>query len=83
VLDEARRLCAFLTQRVGPDPLCLRWPLAVRAVGRAPDWVCLSCERGAESVAGCVFYSDKEFLRSPLQLQRLASWFGADLFSLQ
>lgn len=78
--DEARRVCAYLSQRLGHDPLCTRWPLAVRAVGQAPDWACLACTRGKDAVTGCVFYGDKEYIHSLQHLALLQRWFGTDVF---
>lgn len=78
--DEARRVCAYLSQRLGHDPLCLRWPLAVRGVGQTRAWACLACTRGVDAVTGCVFLGDKEYIRSQQHLSLLQGWFGTDVF---
>jgi hypothetical protein len=72
---EAQELCAQLTARLGPDPLRLRWLLAVRGVGRAANWTCAACTPwGGEPTGG--FRGEQEHMLSAAMLQRVQRWFG-------
>lgn len=71
-LERAQRGCAWVTSLVGPDPLRLRFGLALRSAP-ATDAACAQCEGwGAH-----VFHEDVECVYDVASARRMRALFGA------